>query len=58
MLRIAFAFDPGRAAILPVAGAKSGVSQKRFYKRLIAKADELFGAHLARVKMKRTRRGH
>jgi hypothetical protein len=46
VLRIAFAFDPGRSAILLVGGNKSGVSQKRFYKELIAKADELYDAHL------------
>ena len=38
--RVAFAFDPRRAAILLVAGDKSGGSQQRFYKRLIAKADK------------------
>jgi hypothetical protein len=37
VMRVAFAFDPDRAAILLVAGDKSGGSQKRFYKRLIAK---------------------
>lgn len=58
VLRIAFAFDPERAAILLVAGDKSGVSQKRFYKRLIAKADELFDAHLAKLKAKRKGKGH
>ena len=50
VMRVAFAFDPTRAAILLVASDKSGVSQKRFYKRLIAKADELFDAHLAALK--------
>ena len=44
--RVAFAFDPKRQAILPVAGDKSGVVQKRFYKRLIAKADKRFAEHL------------
>jgi hypothetical protein len=53
VLRIAFAFDPVRAAILLTAGNKSGVGQKRFYKRLIAKADKLFDAHLARLKEKK-----
>src|SRR5436309_12405892 len=53
VLRIAFAFDPERAAILLVAGNKAGVSQKRFFQRLIAKADELFDAHLAKLKAKR-----
>src|SRR3954447_12928628 len=53
VMRVAFAFDPARAALLLVAGDKSGVSQKRFYKHLIAKADELFDAHLAALKIKK-----
>lgn len=47
VLRIAFAFDPDRSAIILVGGGKSGVSQKRFYKQLIAKADALYRIHLA-----------
>jgi hypothetical protein len=50
--RVAFAFDPMRKAILLVAGDKSGVSQRKFYKRLIARADDRFDAHLARLKQK------
>ena len=49
---MAFAFDPTRSAILLVAGDKSGASQKKFYKRLVAKADERFDAHLSRLKKK------
>ncbi|AUB83515.1 type II toxin-antitoxin system RelE/ParE family toxin [Candidatus Thiodictyon syntrophicum] len=45
--RVAFAFDPERQAILLVAGDKSGVGERRFYRGLIAKADERFSAHLA-----------
>lgn len=48
--RTAFAFDPERKAILLVAGDKSGVSEQRFYKKLIKKADERFDGHLARLK--------
>jgi len=48
--RAAFAFDPLRKAILLVAGDKSGGSQKRFYKQLLAKADRRFSVHLARLK--------
>jgi hypothetical protein len=44
--RVAFAFDPERAAILLVAGDKSGVSEKRFYKQLIDKADKRYREHL------------
>ena len=38
--RVAFAFDPERNAVLRVAGDKSGPSEKKFYKRLIEKADK------------------
>ena len=47
--RLAFAFDPRRAATLLVAADKSGGSEKRFYRELIRKADDRFDAHLARV---------
>jgi hypothetical protein len=47
--RVAFAFDPKRRAILLVAGDKSGVAQKLFYKGLIARADSRFDDHLARM---------
>ena len=45
--------DRQREAVLLIGGSKSGVSQKRFYKQLIAKADELFDAHLAKLMGKR-----
>ena len=45
-IRIAFAFDPDRKAILLVAGDKRGVNEARFYKRLIARADKLFEEYL------------
>lgn len=48
--RVAFAFDPERKAVLLVAGDKSGSSEKRFYRQLIARADERFDLHLARRK--------
>src|SRR5207249_5412306 len=51
--RVAFAFDTKRKAILLVAGDKSGVSGKRFYRELIRKADNRFDAHLARLKRER-----
>ena len=38
--RVAFAFDPKRSAVLRIAGDKSGGGEKRFYRQLIAKADE------------------
>ena len=42
-----------RKAILLVAGDKSGVSKKKFYRELIRKADARFDAYLARLKKKR-----
>jgi hypothetical protein len=44
--RVAFAFGPNRRAILLVCGDKSGGSERRFYRRLIEKADARFDAHL------------
>ena len=51
--RVAFAFDPKRQAVLLVAGDKSGGSEKRFYRRLIRKADERFDAHLTSLQERR-----
>lgn len=48
--RVAFAFDPERAAILLVAGDKAGVKERRFYRRLLQLADERFDNHLRQVK--------
>lgn len=53
VMRIAFAFDPERNALLLVAGDKAGINQRLFYKQLIQKADRLFDAHLALLKTKR-----
>ena len=46
---VAFAFDPKRQAILLVGGDKSGGSEKRFYRRLIRKADARFDEHIAQL---------
>jgi hypothetical protein len=48
--RFAFAFDPARQAIILCGGDKSGGSEKRFYRQLIAKADTRFSAHIVRIK--------
>lgn len=53
VLRVAFAFDTKRKAILLAAGDKSGASEKRFYRELIRKGDDRFDAHLARIKRER-----
>lgn len=47
--RFAFAFDPKRRAAVLVGGDKSGVSEKQFYRQLIAKADKRFDAHVTEV---------
>ena len=48
--RFAFAFDFNRQAIILCGGDKSGGSESRFYKRLIAKADVRFDAHCKAMK--------
>ena len=50
--RVAFAFDLNRQAILLVGGDKGGADQRRFYKRLIAVADDRYDAHLAGLRLK------
>ena len=52
VLRVAFAFDPARSAILLVRDNKTGTSQNRFYKQLIAKADILYDSHLVALRKK------
>jgi hypothetical protein len=44
-MRIFFAFDPERVAILLVGGDKAGKS-KRFYKRMVPVADRIYDSHL------------
>jgi hypothetical protein len=56
-LRIAFAFDPSRAAILLVGGDKRGRPQRLFYRQLIAKADILYAEHLSTMKKPTKKRG-
>ncbi|MDO4260197.1 MAG: type II toxin-antitoxin system RelE/ParE family toxin [Actinomycetaceae bacterium] len=48
-IRMLFAFDPERRAIILVAGDKAG-NWQRWYKRNIPRADEVFDAHLERLK--------
>ena len=44
-LRVFYAFDPNRSAVLLIGGNKTG-KDKRFYKTMIAKADALYDEHL------------
>lgn len=46
-LRIFYAFDPRRMAILLIGGDKTG--DKRFYERMIPVADDLYDEHLAEL---------
>jgi hypothetical protein len=39
-----------------MAGDKSGVGEKRFYRELIREADERFDAHLARINSARLKK--
>jgi hypothetical protein len=55
--RVAFAFDPNRKAILLVARDKSGVSERRFYGKLIDTADARFDAYLAKIRRQRKEKG-
>lgn len=48
-LRLLFAFDPERRAIILVAGDKAG-AWKRWYRQSIPKADDLFDEHLRTLK--------
>jgi hypothetical protein len=46
-LRVFYAFDPRRMAILLIGGDKTG--DKRFYERMIPVADDLYDEHLAEL---------
>ena len=48
-LRVLFAFDPERSAIMLIAGDKAG-DWRRWYKKYIPLADDLFDGHLARLR--------
>ena len=48
-LRVLFAFDPERSAIMLVAGEKAG-AWKRWYKKNVPVADDLFDDHLSRLR--------
>jgi hypothetical protein len=43
-LRVFYAFDPRRSAILLIGGDKTG--DKRFYERMVPIADELYDVHI------------
>lgn len=47
--RAAFAFDRERKAILLCSGNKSGVSEARFYRKLVRIAEERFKSHMEKL---------
>ena len=47
-LRVFYAFDPRRSAILLIGGDKTG--NDRFYARFVRRADELYDQHLAELR--------
>ncbi len=47
-IRVFFAFDLRRVAVLLIGGDKRG--DRRFYKRLLPLADRIYGEHLAALK--------
>jgi hypothetical protein len=51
-IRILFAFDPARQAVLLVAGDKAG-QWRQWYKRAVPLADDRFDEHLERMKRER-----
>lgn len=55
-IRVFFAFDPRRKAVLLIGGDKAGQT-KRFYRRMIAKADKIYDAHLWRIEEEASRNG-
>jgi hypothetical protein len=55
--RFAFAFDPKRRAIVLCGGDKSGGSERKFYRELIARADKRFDSYIKPIeKEKRAKR--
>lgn len=52
-LRVLYAFDPRRTAILLVGGSKTG--QPGWYERFVPVADSLFDAHLEHLKTEKKR---
>jgi hypothetical protein len=47
-IRVFFAFDPRRKAVLLIGGDKAGKS-KRFYRQIIPKADQIYDIQLGRI---------
>lgn len=55
-IRIFFAFDPRRLAVLLIGGDKAGKT-RRFYRQMIAKADRIYDEHPRRTEEEAARNG-
>ena len=55
-IRVFFAFDPRRVAVLLIGGDKSGKT-KRFYRQMVSRADRIYDAHLRRITKGATENG-
>jgi hypothetical protein len=55
-IRVFFAFDPRRMAVLLIGGDKAGKG-KRFYRQMIPKADKIYDAHLRRIREESSKNG-
>jgi hypothetical protein len=49
-IRVIYAFDPNRDALLILGGDKTGKKEKRFYKRLISQCEALWERYLLELK--------
>ena len=52
-IRVFYAFDPRRVAILLIGGGKAG--NDRFYEEMVPIADDLYDVHLAGIAKEKTR---
>jgi hypothetical protein len=55
-IRVFFAFDPRRVAVLLIGGDKAGKT-KRFYGQMVAKADKIYNEHLRGLGEEASRNG-
>lgn len=56
-IRVLYAFDPRRIAILLIGGDKKGLSDEEFYDSNIRVADRLYDAHLEAIEREEGRNG-
>ncbi len=55
-IRVLFAFDPRRRAVLLIGGDKAGKT-KRFYRQMTSRADKIYDAHLRRIRKETLKNG-